>query len=668
MQLDALPLVHARVGYGSLGFRGALGYEGKGVTVNGRAYTGAISAHAPSRVLYRLGGAFSRFRSHVALNDDVPPGRSHADFAVIADGKEVGLASHVVAGEAPAPVDADIAGAHLLELVVTTGRWEWCHSVWLDPIVDVMSVSAAPRTLTDCLNRAEIVLPPITPRVTRCVATVVTARFVDLLDDMLGSLNANGGCRDTRLVVFALDDDPACARVVAKYGGRLIACRPRAPVNPMTKGLLYSVARVIDADYFVCLDADMIVLDDLRAVFRALQAAPAEAIYACREGNGQGLVNLGHALEAVYGGSRSDFQRLLGSPDSEWSYSLVVNDGIFAGGRSALLALDGVIRAMPEAAKWIDERPDIRWRNQFIFNLALAKLGCGAELDSSYNVQLHAQDVQPRRDGARFCAGWRGRDARILHFSGAGRHKHPEWKGLFSRVSDPLVGAGAGDPYAEFLRALHAWIGRHGLQALAWSFYGTTDASSACVRDPGVMPLFALFHYLLRANGCVRVLEAGTARGVSTACIASAVAHRPDARVITFDPYVLPERADLWDTLPEPMLRCIEARQTGSIEGMGAALAAGERYDAAFLDSVHTAEHVWGEFELAAQLVCPGGLIVIHDAIYLGGTVQEALRRIEAAGYGVVRLWTAECGVPEDDHLGLAVIENRRRPAAKDPP
>jgi hypothetical protein len=131
--------------------------------------------------------------------------------------------------------------------------------------------------------------------------------------------------------------------------------------------------------------------------------------------------------------------------------------------------------------------------------------------------------------------------------------------------------------------------------------------------------------------------------------------------VVTFDPYVLPERGDLWQSLPPPMGGCIDARTIGSLEGMTAALAAGERFDAALLDSIHTAEHVWAEFELARQLVCPGGLIVVHDVRYAHGTVERALKQIEAAGYGVTRLWTADSGVPEDDNLGLAVIENRTR-------
>jgi len=54
-------------------------------------------------------------------------------------------------------------------------------------------------------------------------------------------------------------------------------------------------------------------------------------------------------------------------------------------------------------------------------------------------------------------------------------------------------------------------------------------------------------------------------------------------------------------------------------------------------------------------------LVLIHDVRYAHGMVEGALRRIETADYGVVRLWTASGGVAEDDHLGLAVIENRRR-------
>jgi predicted O-methyltransferase YrrM len=109
------------------------------------------------------------------------------------------------------------------------------------------------------------------------------------------------------------------------------------------------------------------------------------------------------------------------------------------------------------------------------------------------------------------------------------------------------------------------------------------------------------------------------------------------------------------------MRECIESRAMCSLEGMAEAISRNESFDAALLDSIHTVEHVWEEFQLAARLVCPNGLIIIHDARFVGGTVELGLQRIEAAGYGVTRLWCAAGAVSEDDGLGLALIENRRK-------
>ena len=659
MYLDSLSLVTSDVGYGGVGLHGELGYDGRVVSVQGRPYAHAFSTHPPARVVVGLSRRFAGFRCHVAIHDDVPADLSHADFAVLADGREVGVASFVRAGEPPRELRAQIGGADRLELVVRTSRWEYCHAVWLDPQVDEEAGEPAARSVCDCLGRAEIAVPATRPAAPRCIATVVSPGFEHMLDDMLGSLYANARCNDALLVVFVINGNEACQRVVAKYGGLLVRCSPRSHVNPMSKAILYSAARVIDAEQFLCLDADMIVLKDLRPVFAALEACPAGSILACREGNNGGLNNLGQAVYIVYGGSDADFTRLAVTAD-EAAYQLVVNDGIFAGTRAALLALEGCIRAMPHAPTWVDERHNIWWRNQLVFNLALARLRCGVELDSSYNVQLHVQDVQMRQDHARMAAEWHGRPVRVLHFSGAAKAKYPTWRGRFSRVPDPLVGSGGGDGYAEFLAALRAWVGMNGMSALTWSFYGLTNATDARVRDTSTLPLLAALHYMIRANGCVRVLETGTARGVSAACLASAVAHRDGGTVVTLDSYEHAGREELWGTLPLSFRLCIEPRRVDSIQGLCDGIAAREKYDAVLLDSVHTEEHVWAEFELATQLVCVGGLILIHDACYENGTVAGALRRIEQAGYGVVRLWSAEGGVPEDDHLGLAVIENRR--------
>jgi predicted O-methyltransferase YrrM len=658
MYLDSVKLLQMQVGYGDLGMFGSLGYEGLQVTVRNQQYQHAFSTHPPARLRFHVDRRFASFACQVALNDDVPAGYSHADFSVVADGREVANEPYVQAGEPPRPLVADISGAEYLELVVRTSRWEYSHAVWLDPQVDE---SAAPVTnLFDSLSRAEMIVPERLPRADRCIATVVSPGFEHLLDDMLGSLYANGCCQDALVVVFVLNGNENCERVIAKYKATAIRCHSRAGLNPMSKAVMYSTARVIDAKHYLCLDADMVVLGDLRPIFLSLEALPEGRILVCREGNSHYANHLGYAVGSIYGGGQADLRQLGVTPE-EQAYPLVVNDGLFAGDQTALRALDGAIRAMPQACAWVDGHSQVKWRNQFIFNVALARLQCGVELDPLYNVQLHVQNVDFFEQGSRLRALWRGREPRVLHFSGGAKRKYPQWQGRFSSTPDPLAGTTAGDSYGVFVHALRAWLGRHGLSSLAWSFYGLTNGDSAAVRDPSTMPLLATLHYLVRANGCVRVLETGTARGISAACVASAVAHRDGGRVVTLDPFHHTGREELWAMLPESFQSCIEQRVVDSIEGMRAAIDVGEVYEAILLDSLHEAEHVWAEFQLAAELVCPGGLILIHDATYAGGTVPQTLARIEAAGYNVVRLWAADGGTAEDDHLGLAVIENRRR-------
>lgn len=654
--LDDIAPVLSEVGWGVLGRRGSLGYEGKDVVVGGRRYAHALSSHPPARVLYLLAPGADRFRCAVALNADVPQGVSEADFAVLAEGRVVARAQQVEAGAAPRPLEAAVSGARTLELKVTTARWPSCHAVWLDPVVDGGAVPAS-QVFTDPLGRVEVDSTAALGPLGRCVATVASAGYADLLDDLLGSLAANGGCPDVTPVVFLLGEDAACSGVVARYGAVSIRCRPRGRRDVATKAVLYSVAILVDAEKYLCLDADTLVLGDLRPLFAAIDAVHPHSILACRE-YGAPPGDAVSAVRSVYGGRAGDVRRILG-PGPQLGATPILNDGVFAGSRPALAALDAEIRAMPGAAAWV--RAGVPWRNQCIFNLAVARLGALCELDATYNVQLHATDVEIPEHGGRAHATWQGRPVRVLHANGAGRHKRPELRGRHAGVRRPLARSPHNDLYGAFIDTLRSWLGRHGTDALAWSFYGTTDAQGGRVPDASVFPLLGALHYLVRSNGCIRVLETGTAKGVSAACLASAVAHRDGGRVVTVDLVDDPLRLDLWTHLPAAMRACIDARRAECVGEMQRLLAAGERFQAALLDTNHVAEQVWREFDVARHLVCSGGIVLIHDPGWAPGTVEQALERIADEGFGVVRLWLADEGVAEDDHLGLAVIENRRR-------
>jgi hypothetical protein len=430
--LDQCRPVAANVGYGELGLHGTLGYEGKHVTANGGPHPHAISAHGPSSVVFRLEEGFRSFLCRVALNGDVQHDRAHAHFVVRADGRQVACAPYVRAGEAPRLIAAAIDGARELELSVSSTHWEYCHSVWLDPCLYRGAPSTGEETLVDCLARAEISVPRPIPRAERCIVTVVSPGYERLLANMLGSLRTHANCEDAVLAVFVVDPDPACLQIVAAHGGIPIVCRHRARVDVTLKSIMYSVARVVDAEYYLCLDADMLILGDLRPVFATLEATPAGSILACWEANTRAFPNVASAMHHVYFGHHGDLPRILGRVGEEGSYPLVVNDGFFCGRKAALLALDGAIRSMPGAVSWVEEkRHQCWWRNQFIFNLALASLRCGVAVDDAFNLQLHTNDPHVRVENGRVKARWQGRDVRVLHFCGGGRRKFPECKDIY---------------------------------------------------------------------------------------------------------------------------------------------------------------------------------------------------------------------------------------------
>jgi hypothetical protein len=432
MFLDDIPHREAEVAWGEVGLRGDLGYERRRVSVAGQGFERAISAHAPSRITYDLGRRFRRFRARVAINDDSARAATHANFFVIADGMEVATVPFVTPGEPSPAIEADITGASTLELVATTTKWPFCHSVWLDPEVDDEPAMRPQRFLEDCMARVAFDRPERFPPVRDCVATVVSPGWEPLLARMLESVRVHGRCDDALKLIFAIDVNERIRAIASEHGAQVVPCQRRAVVNATVKSVLYSSGLATAAERYVCLDADVLVLHSLRPLFDAVSVFPVGSVLAAREANGVKTMNVREAVSAIYAGRETDLRWIMGSVNGEPDYPLVVNDGVFAASRDALFALDGTIRRWPGARDWTDQYRDNWWRNQFVFNLALAHLRCGVETDGACNVQLHSQEVRRREGDGR--ALWRGRAPKIMHFNGWGREKYRDWR---ERLLDP---------------------------------------------------------------------------------------------------------------------------------------------------------------------------------------------------------------------------------------
>jgi len=305
----------------------------------------------------------------------------------------------------------------------------------------IHATDAKAGEITDCLHRAVILPPTHRLRAERCIATIATATHLGLLGDMLASLNAHGNCQDALVVVFCVDGDSAMAQRVAEYGAVPILCRSLVRVNQTIKSVLYSVAEIVDADYFLCLDADILVTADLSPLFSMLRACPQDRILVSRDaGQSYPGCTLGRVLTGFYEGAESDIRLLLGSSArGEANYRLVVNDGVFAGSRHAVTRLEHLIRSWaPQAPAWIDRKAEFGMRNQFVFNLALAHLDCAIELDETFNWQNQTRRVALSTDGSQTLLSETGQQIRVLHFCGSGRPKQAEYRERWTTTRAPV--------------------------------------------------------------------------------------------------------------------------------------------------------------------------------------------------------------------------------------
>ena len=177
------------------------------------------------------------------------------------------------------------------------------------------------------------------------------------------------------------------------------------------------------------MDADTLVLGRLDQLLDSIDCYGQESVLICQDAHW--AKNLGHAVESIYDGQPDDLEILLGrSAVDESNFPLVVNDGVFAASAAALNSIDDYLRAIAGANDWIQS--GVPWRNQFVFNLALASLNSGRRLDSRFNVQLNYQDLLLTADCEAMIDG---QPAHIVHFNGGGRNKRNDLRGRYRRIT-----------------------------------------------------------------------------------------------------------------------------------------------------------------------------------------------------------------------------------------
>jgi lipopolysaccharide biosynthesis glycosyltransferase len=600
MYLDMITPTKVQVSHGELGTMGFMGYPMK-LSINGQFFEHCLSAHPPSSLHYQLDRGFQKLSCHVALNDTASD-QAEATFMVYADGVLQAVAARVRRGERPRPLEARLYGAKNITLVIETQGADWCHAVWIDPVLH----ESASLVMSGALNRTHLLLPEKPRIVRRCIAMIVDDHVADMADNCLGSLYQNGDVRDCHLLIIADEKSKKVSRLAQKYGAQIAEVRRVVEDVPAwIKTALYSVAHYIQADQYLIIDADMLVIKQVRSIFNMLDGANDLSVFCARELWIPRTVTLGNILnmqEEPYGADPESLD-LLRMSQRERDYGFIVNSGVVAGTRKAMLALDNAMRSMsPEGILWMDRCTERPWREQALFNLALARLDSGQELDIRYNFQLLWGEASIHVKENHVVASADAKPIHILHYNGIpGRAKYKGMEGIYTNVSPCKFSGHSTKAQEEFLELVYRYA------AGQVSRENTLSAHSyeSMMKMDNVL---RFVHHICTEKRPEKILDINTFEGVIGGCLSTYALENKGAMV-----RISNRHSPLVDSLSDETKEVIKPIDGEIFVECKSLHKQKESFDLIAMDTSLNEKNTSMLIMLASRMISKNGCILIHD-------------------------------------------------------
>jgi beta-galactosidase GanA len=122
--VSSLPFLSATNGWGPVERNTSNGEaaagDGRAITLAGTRYSSGLGVHAAGDVALYLDGHCTRLTATVGVDDEVGTGGS-VTFSVLADGRTVATTPTVTGASSAVPIDADVTGATIVELMTGDG-------------------------------------------------------------------------------------------------------------------------------------------------------------------------------------------------------------------------------------------------------------------------------------------------------------------------------------------------------------------------------------------------------------------------------------------------------------------------------------------------------------------------------------------------------------------
>lgn len=382
MYLENLTPIETFITHGDLGIKGSMGYQII-PSVNGQSFNHIISAHASSIIKYKLDKKYRSFHSYIGLNDS-SSNDAVVEYQVICDGKLKYISSKVKKFDKIRSINIDISNTDILELRCFNLGDSISHSLWIDTNVSEEKIEHH----LGPFNNTYIDLN-FEKRKSKYASIVFASENMSkYLYVFLKTFQKNSNLKDCVNYIVIAEESFVIRKIAKLFNAVVIKSNKTnnykitAPVD--IKDSTYTIAKFIDAEYFIISDIDILVNKDLNDAFIE------DKIGICRDCE-EGVFVLGDLVSSEWSAYKGTEEclNLLHFTDEEKKQTDIINCGFLTGNKKALMILEDEVKKMlPESQFYLCFNNGAGPREQALINLALIRAKNYHLLDLSFNQQL----------------------------------------------------------------------------------------------------------------------------------------------------------------------------------------------------------------------------------------------------------------------------------------
>ena len=267
MKLDECNILKKKIEYGELGIDNNPGYEII-VSVNNNYIHHYISAHPNSRLLFEIPKDAKYFSCKIALNDSSDI-NSLANFEIKIDSQTNFYSKHLPKFKVEA-VEIFLDNNKTIELICEYENSNICHALWIEPNICTEKPKNSICTFNTTLLDNSCFL---SEKFDYCITSYFDENNFKYFECLVNQTKKYSSI-DCKFVVF-------CEEWIFKYSDFLkehdihvISFKDKTKVEIsenktgfLNKSVLYSIAKYINSDKYLLIDADIICTSDIKILF-----------------------------------------------------------------------------------------------------------------------------------------------------------------------------------------------------------------------------------------------------------------------------------------------------------------------------------------------------------------------------------------------------------------